>query len=167
MSQTISTKELKLAEIRLFDAYRMASEIPYVHGYTFLLEEDGQYRTLFRDFDQLPVFGRVPYSNETLNGEDFGSKIVLLQGEADNGPCYIVSYDGKKLFGKEEITLQELKTYILHSEYFFIDRLSIMEEENSSVFDKIRYFQKRKKDMELMDSFEEYFGCFSKELVKK
>lgn len=168
MSQKINTEKLKLAEIRLFDTEKMASEIPSVHGYTFLYEQDGKYQNIFRGEDGLPVFERVPYSNSTLDGEDFGSKIILLQGDVQDGPCYIIpSTSGKILFGKEQISISELKTYILHSNYYFIDRLSIMEEEYSSILQWLCNHKKRDQDIKLRREFQEYFGNSSKIFVKK
>ena len=168
MKQMINTKQLRLAEIRLFDADRMASEIPTVHAYTFLVENDGKYYNAFHGEDSFPVFERVPYSNSTLDGESFGSKIVLLQGEVNNGPCYIMSSSsGRNIFKKEEISELELKEYILRSQYFFLDRLSFLEEDSSMLFHLIQYFKIRESDLKIMDEFYRYFGDSSKKLIKK
>lgn len=168
MKQIINTKDLKIADVRLFDTKRMASEIPCVHGYVFLVKDNDMYYNLFDPFMEYPVYTRLPYSNTTLDGEDYGSKICLVQGEAQDGVCYIVeNLNLRSLFGQDYITLPELKKYILSSQYFFIDRMSILDEEPFDLRTIIRNRKIREADQEHMEKFEKYLGFSAKQFYLK
>ena len=168
MSQMINTENLKLADVRLFDAKRMASEIPNVHGYSFLVKDCDTYYNVFNPLLDYPVYERVPYSNTTLDGEDYGTKIQLVQGEACDGICYIIEpLNFQSLFGNNQISLAELKAYMLSSQFFFLDRHHVLEEEPFHLNTIVRNRKIREADEKSMVEFERYLGASAKSLRLK
>ena len=125
-NNNINTEKLKIAEIRYFDTKYNGVEIPPINAYAFLYQFGNQYRNIFKLEEELPVYDRVPYSNTTRDGLDYGTKIVLVSGECKDGPCYVMEkLDMKSVFGKDKITMEQLEDYVLKSKYFFIDREDI------------------------------------------
>lgn len=167
MKKELNVDDLQLAEVRTFDSYRNASEIPSVHGYTFLIKKDNHYENLFYPSLEFSVFERVPYSNTTRDGEDYGSKILLVQGSIEDGPCYIIQSSLSKIIDKETISTDELKQYILYSDMFFVDRVMFFVEHKLSIFEWFKYDRKLIHDMFLKDEFSDYFESYKKKVLKK
>ena len=162
----IDISKIRLAQIRYFDADRKGSLIPEERAYVFMVDIGGEYVNLFNPSENLPVYGRTPYSNTTRYGIEFGTKIVLLQGEIQNGPCYIIEkINPDDIFRKEEVTVEEIENYMLQSDRFFIDRIDIFER-RKSIID----FGKRKKireDRVKLEKFEDYMKSQEKGYVYK
>lgn len=162
----IDISKIKLAQIRYFDAERKGSLIPEEKAYVFLVDIGGEYINLFNPSEILPVFGRAPYSNITMDGVEFGTKIVLLQGEIQDGPCYIIEkINSDDIFRKDEVTVEEIENYMIKSDRFFVDRIDIFERRKS-----IMDLGKRKKirdDRVKLGKFEDYMRSQEKGYVYK
>ena len=70
----ISTDKLSLAKVKYFDVKHNGVEVTGEDPYVFLLNINNTYINLFDPVENLPVYDRLPYSNTTMSGVDFGSK---------------------------------------------------------------------------------------------
>lgn len=132
------------------------------------MKENDTYYNLFNPMLDYPVYERVPYSNTTANGEDYGTKIQLIQGDACDGICYIVeSFHLQSIFGDKQISLSELKSYILSSQFFFLDRQHILDEEPFHFSTILRNHRIREADERSMREFEKYIGSVNKSFSLK
>jgi len=155
----IDAKRIRLGKVTYFDTDYNGSAVPPVDAYAFLVDVGGTYINPFNLVDELPVYDRVPYTNTTKDGEDFGSKIVLKQGEVQDGPCYVLErINVEDYYGVSDISLSMLEDFIIESNKFFIDRAELLEDniKNGSLLRK-RYAKKKlvedKKTMEKFISF--------------
>lgn len=151
----INTNNLKLAEIRRVESYTEGEKVKH-HvaidnlSYVLLVEKDGEYYNPFCVEDNYPVYGRTPYTNTTLDGEDYGNILYLASGEEKEGLCLVLSkLNLRSYLGADEVSVQQLEDYILKSKNFFKDKKSIVD----SRF-KNRPFKARK---ELKDFMPKYF----------
>lgn len=126
----IDSKKIRLGKITYFDVDHNGSLVPPYNAYVFMINVDGEYINPFNEKMNLPVFDRVPYANTTLDGEDYGSKIVHVQGEITNGPCIVLEkIDIGEYFDEKELSIDMIKEYMMRSDKFFVDRERIYEEE--------------------------------------
>lgn len=125
----IDTKRIKLGKVTFFDTEHNGTAVPSVDAYVFLVNVNGTYVNPFNVASELPVYDRVPYTNTTRDGEDFGTKIVLANGEVKDGPCYVIEkIDISSYYGKEQMSVDMLRDIMLKSDKFFVDRLGVLEE---------------------------------------
>ena len=159
----METKNVKLAQVRYFDTYHNGVEIPEIKAYTFLYKQGDYYINYLNPSEELPVYDRVPYTNTTLDGFDFGTKIVLAQGECMDGPCYVIENIGvDNIFGMDTITSEQLEEFVLKSNLFFVDRLGLIN--NKKV---ISINSKYLEDVEKMKAFRKYMVTSRKGAVYK
>lgn len=125
--QKIRTENLRTVGIRYFSKKENGVEVSRNLGFAFLFKiDENHFVNLFNPISDYPVFIRVPYSNVTNYGEEYGSKMSLVSGEANTGPCYVtISETATELFNKEVVTVGEVEDYILSSPYYFVDRSDI------------------------------------------
>ena len=165
-SKKIDANKLRLAQLKYFDEAHNGVEVNGLDAYAFLYNSDGHYINPFDSFTALPVYERLPYSNTTRDGEDFGSKIIYVQGDKSSGPCYVMGNTTmRELFGAKEITEEVLKNYIIKSRKFFIDRPVLMRALSKK--DLRRYQDKLIKDAEMMDRLTEFFESHEEEQIHK
>lgn len=167
MKKIVNVEDIYLAEVRRFDLEMNASEIPSVHGYTFLKKDEDHYGSLFHPAFDYPVYERVPYSNTTRDGEDYGSKIKLVQGDAINGPCYIIQSSLSKIVDRNTISMDEVRRYMLQSNMFFVDRILLLQERDLSFVERVSYCKTLMHDLELQSEFSDYYGMSEKKVLKK
>ena len=124
----VDVSRIKLAQLRKYDARRKASEIPDKKAYAVMVEVNGTYVNVLNPLEELPVYGRTPYANTTRDGmHEFGNKIVLLNGEEKDGPCYILeTTDMEHELHKEKVTIKDIENYVLNSKLFFVDRIKLL-----------------------------------------
>ena len=169
----ITTERLKLAQVRFYSESHKGVEIPRDKAYVFLYRlEDNQYMNLFNPYQEYPVYGRVPYSNTSRDGMDYGTKITLLCGDEMSGPCYVLENIGMdNIFGEKTITMDQLKKFIFSSNMFFIDRPAIVEEEaqKKGPVDRFIAFNKKyREDRKKREQFQQYLNdCLRDELRTK
>lgn len=148
--ELISTSELCLAQIRYYEKDKSATEIPELKAYAILLNNAGLFLNIFdENHEELPVYVRVPYSNTTLDGEDFGSKLFLANGMEVSGKCYVVEELGLfDYFGYENVHIEDIEDFIMKSDLFFPDRVFLFKELDES--NKNIYGDKNLKDKDML-----------------
>lgn len=151
----IKTKDLSLATLKYYEE-GCGVEVSDNFSYAFLVKVNGVYINPFSQLELYPVFERVPYSNTTLDGEEFGSKLRLLNDIDVTGPCYIIV--GTNMFDKEEISIEELENFILKSSNFFRDRFYIAKDRLTKFKQPLKMMSIMKKDVLKLDDIDEYFG---------
>lgn len=167
-NKNIDTKKLKLAQIRYFDFKHNGVEIPRKKAFVFVQQVgEDTFINALNPLENLPVFGRVPYTNTTRDGEDYGTKIVLLSGDIKSGPCYVMENLGMdNIFGEERVSKEQIEDFVLASNLFFMDRPAIIREKlakrgqdgskNIPLKQRIRLQKKLREDIEKKVEFEEY-----------
>ncbi len=122
----ISADKVRIGQMRYFDIERNGTEILEDKAYAFLVKVNGVYINPFNPFEEIPVYDRTKYTNTTLDGESYGTKIELACGEVKEGPCYVLEkLDGRDIFDKEEITISDMEDYMFASQDFFFDRMEV------------------------------------------
>ena len=122
----ISADKVRIGQVRYFDMERNATEIPEDKAYAFLVNINGVYINPFSPLEEVPVYDRTNYTNTTLDGESFGTKIVLASGEVKEGFCYVLEkISGKEIFNKDIVTIRDLEDYMFDTNDFFFDRLTV------------------------------------------
>ena len=123
------SRRIKLAQYRYFNLERSASEIPEEKAYVILAEFNGTYINVLNPLEELPVLGRTPYPNVTSDGRhEFGNMLYLVSGTLQDGPCYVLERtDMAYAFHKEKVVMKDIENFVLNSDYFFIDRIKLLE----------------------------------------
>ena len=161
----IDTSKLRLARIKMYDSEAKGSEffptgvdVPYV----FLYNVNGTYINLLNPLDDYPVCKKTPYALCDKNGEDYGVWMVHVSGDLNDGPFYLMDAQNSRvnIFSEDEIDMETLKEYIIRSNKFFIDRLSILE--SLPVKERFKYRELIRKDSEKHNKFEEYVTSYEK-----
>ena len=161
-NRKISTDNLKLARIKYFDLEHNGVEVTSDDPFVFLFKVKDTYVNLFDPCEDFTVYERIPYSNVSKDGEDFGTKIGLLQGKVDEGLCYVIeNVNLKHYFGKEEINISDLIKYMINSKDFFIDRMDYILESSSFKFNnklRAKYYD----DCKRLDDFKYFVNSHDK-----
>ena len=126
--QEIKVENLSRAALRYYSEENKGVECGDNLSETFLVKiSEGVYINPFNPLEMYPVFKRAPYANVLMPyGEDYGSKMFLVGGDEQTGPCYVLSSDRTGLiFKREKVTIGELEDYILSSGKYFKDRKEI------------------------------------------
>lgn len=158
----IPVERIKKAQLRYFDGN--GTEIPEIQAYTIFIKKDDTYVNLFDFITECNVYERLPYSNNTQSGEDYGTKIRLVCGKEERGICYVLEA-GKmnELKSVDSISLMDLYKIILESDDFYFDRKDII-----NAYPHLLGYHERKrilaKDDVMMNKLFEYFD--EKELEK-
>ena len=148
----INTKDLRIAEVRYFDTLHNGVLVPSVEAYVLLQKIGDQYVNVFHPEVEYPIYERVPYSNTTMDGWDFGTKIIQVSGECKDGLCYVMARTPiQDVLRVNQITREELEKVILKSNVFFIDRIDLLKKQKNSFFNKQLWDDKKK-----MKEFQQY-----------
>lgn len=160
-SKKYDTSKIKLAKIRYFDVEHNGAEVTDFDAYAILYLAGEKYVNLFDFSEEFPVFERSPYPNVTKAGHEYGNKIIQLQGELTDGPCYIFERtDISSYFPNKNVSLNEIESYVLRSPYFFPDRISIIKGLPSTK--KINHFSRLASDVKKLYEFESYMNSHEK-----
>ena len=159
----VDSSRLRLAQVRYFNKEMNGVSIPSQSAYAFLVNVNGTYVNIVNPIEELPVYDRVPYTNTTLDGEDYGTKLVLINGEVQDGVCYVLERTKiEDLFDKKEVYISDLEDYIMKSDKFFIDRIDLLRDKIGSQRRKSYYRRKMVSDLKLLDKFNNYLAEESK-----
>lgn len=126
MNIRFKTKDIKLAELKYFDKDHGGMEYMDSLSLIFVAKVGDEYVNLLNICESYQTYERVPYSNTTNDGEDFGTMISLVSGVEKNGPCWLLT--GQKvddLLKEETVSIEELEDYVLNSRDYFKDRYDI------------------------------------------
>lgn len=162
----IPVERIKKAQLRYYEKDK-GVEIPYFKAYTIFIKKDDVYMNLFNMLEDYNVYERLPYSNTTQSGEDFGTKIRLVYGKEEEGTCYVLeSQRMKELDGLETISIRDLYDIILRSEDFYFDRVDLL-----NAYPHLLGYSDRKailkKDKPMLKELFDYFDSKEKEKVLK
>ena len=161
-NKMIRADKVRLAKIKYFDLEHNGVEITSDDPYVFLIKVKDSYVNLFDPTEDMPVYDRLPYSNTTKDGEDFGSKILLIQGDTKEGLCYVLENTKlKDLFDRDLISINDLIKYMISSDKYFVDRKEyILDSSLFKISKKLRskYFNDCKK----LDDFKYYVNNHNK-----
>ena len=127
----IDSKRIRVGKITYFDADNNGSLVPPISAYVFMLQFGNLYINPFDLASDYPVYDRVPYSNCTRDGLEYGTKIKHVQGEIKNGPCIVLEkVDFSEHYGEDKMSLKSLGDIMIGSNKFFVDRLNVLEDRN-------------------------------------
>lgn len=157
MNRTIKAENLKLAALRYYDK-RKGVELTDPLGYV-ILEKVGKdmYVNPLDIVEEYPIFEVMPHSNITASSDEYGNNMRLINGIDVGGPCYVLFNSNlKDSFDTNLISEQELKEYILRSNYYFIDRKKIALERIKKY--PIKMYRVLKEDEESEEKVLEFFG---------
>ncbi len=164
--EKMKTENLKLAQIRYFETKRNATEIPMNPAYVILFHQEGEYMNVFCPGEELPVYERAPYGNCTLNGDNYGNLLYLASGEVQEGPCFVVEpFRMKDILRKEEVSMSELEDFVMTSDYFFVDRISLLEKKEGSFLSRMKNRKKIQEDQTKKEQLDSYFASFGTGLM--
>lgn len=148
MEKTINTKDLRLAQIRYFETAHNGVEIPEIKAYAFLRKIGENYINVLNPEEVYPVYDRVPYGNTTRDGIDYGTKIIRVSGEEEDGPCYVVEkLDMDHVFETQNLTKEQIEKIVLISDLFFIDRPKLLRRKGAFFLHKKLREDEKKKEM--------------------
>ena len=163
----IETKRIRLGKVTYFDTKNNGSRVPEVDAYVLLIKLNGIYINPFNLADEMPIYDRVPYSNTTRGGEDYGTKIVHVQGKEEDGRCIVLdTVKGEELFGEGTIELDQLEEYVIQSNKFFIDRIDLLDKRTSSFRKRNYYNRKTVEDLKSMMEFNYFMNECGEEVVR-
>ncbi len=125
MKNSIKTKDIRVGTIKKFVGKGLEHKSDY--QYVLLVKEDNKYLDLFDELDEekFAIFKRLPYSNTTLDGEDYGTKVYQVNGvfPKKNDECVLlVDVNFKNILNRDIISKDELKELTLKSKYFIRQR---------------------------------------------
>ena len=152
----LNTKDLRLAKVKYYSEEKKAAALADVDAYVFLMRVGDQFINVFNELDDCLIMDRSKRYANALN---------YVSGELKSGPCYVVEpFPVEETLGRDTISFEDLKEYVMKSDKFFIDRLSLFKQENG-----IRRFinqPKIKRDLESKKQLQEYLDSFVKEAHK-
>ena len=125
MERKIKTKDIYVGVVKTYTDKGV--EVSADSECVILLKEDGQYKNIFSLDETLncAIFKRVPYSNTTQDGEDFGTKLVQINEyqPTNNEECLILmDFDFQNFFGKEDIDIERIYDFSLKTDFFIRQR---------------------------------------------
>lgn len=161
-----NVENLHLAEIRYLSLENNGVEFGNPLGYVFLFKRDERDRVYLNLIsfanDDYAVFKRLPYSNTTKDGEDYGSKLKIVGNDyyLKSGICFVLSNTTtREIFEKDVVSKEELEDYILASDKYFVDREFIATQRmDEEPFRMKRIIARDKKDEEKYIKFFEERG---------
>ena len=128
MNKRLDTNKIRIAQVRYYDTRMNGAELSSIVAYAFLYQVgEDQYINLIDPTKDYAVFDRTPYSNVLKSGLEYGTRIVHKCGKIEDGICYVMDEArGKEIFGTDSIDKDRIESYIMNSDYFFLDRPDIM-----------------------------------------
>ena len=167
-NKIIDSKNICLAQLRYFNFERKSTVIPDEKAYVILLNVDGNYSNIVTG-EVLPVYGRVPYANTTLDGEDYGTMLYSVTGEVKDGMCYLL--EEKENFGmfveKDSYSMKEIESEIINSSLLFVDRIDLLNKRKLSVINRLRANKIILKDTKKMENFYNSYCASEEKVIKK
>ena len=159
-NRLIDANKVRLARVKYYDVENNGAELSEHEAYAFLIQvNDHKFINPFDLAEDLPVLDRTFYANVTPKGEEYGTKLIHVSGELDNGPCYVLErLSVKDLFKKDSVSISDLRKYILRSRKFFVDRRHIISELDEPFIKKSRFLPTILADEASMDKLKRFFS---------
>lgn len=166
-SDVIKTSRLRKARIKYFESDKNGCEVFCPEAYALLLKVGDAYINVVNPYEECNVYDRVPYSNSTKSGEDYGTKLLLVCGREEDGLCYVLEPKLGAFEDKSYIRFCDIENEIAYNlSVFYFDRWDLFKDSNRGYFDQ--FIQKGlafKKDAEKREEFLNYIS--SKEEERK
>lgn len=123
----IDTKNLKIADVRYYDSEHNGLELTCPISKVVLYNRGDTYVNLLNPIDFTLVCKRVP-GPTSWEGERLETRIVPLAGQVVTGEAWLVTdFDFGNYFGSDTVDLEDVENFVLHSSYFYKDRLAIVQ----------------------------------------
>ena len=120
------SKNVWLAELKYYSKENKGIEYNTTPlSYAFLVDlGEGEFVNPFNVGEDFPVFKRTLYSNYTLDGESFGTKVLLVNNVEKTGACYVLSKNVVDMgINGDMICSLEMIDYMFDSGLYFKDRM--------------------------------------------
>ena len=128
----MKTSEIKLVHLRLYikgEGAEIDSSMP--KALVIYNEEDNKYHNIIIPEETYPLLKRLPYSNTTISGEEYGTKLIAVDPNQKDETCICAILTDDKFMSelKEQIYIEmkDLEDKILYSNLYFKDRIRIIE----------------------------------------
>lgn len=156
MKEKFNTSDLYLAEVKYADKEKEI-EVMEPISYAFVYHKDNSFYNVITK-EEHPTYERVPYPNITIDGEDYGTKVKLLNGIDATGECYLLtSINCRELFNEDKAYLETIEDYILNSSYYFKDRVDIAIKRLVDLKQPFKMVRIIKNEYSKKDEINEYF----------
>lgn len=173
----INSERIRLVELRYFDKDHNGVELGSPLSYAMLYEVEEENVPVFNGTRYVNMFGLNDfdlvlrrskfYSCCDSAGNDYGTKMELVAGEAKTGPCWVLTdVDFSEVFGPE-VSYEALQTYILKSDKYFMDRESIAKERLLNFRNPVKMLRVMDRDKKDAARLNEYFAERGIQKVKK
>ena len=160
-NRSLKTRDLRLARVKYYDLEHNGAELSHIDAYAFLERVGEEYVNVFDPTDGLAVLDRSLYTNTTKDGEDYGNRLIHVCGTLTDGPCYVMDrVSVPDMMGIDIISTEQLREYVLRSDKFFVDRISLIQQEKR--VRRIAFLPTLARDQKQMDAFKEYMGSHLK-----
>lgn len=125
----IKVKDLTVADVRFFDKEHNGLEYTDAVSRVVLLNRGDTYINVLNPGEMAPIYRRIPNTTNAYSTEDyFGTKIEHVCGEEVTGEAWLlVDVDFKRVFHKDEVSMEEVENYVLGSCYYFHNRAELIE----------------------------------------
>ena len=156
MKEKFNTKDLYLAELK-YAAKEKGIEVMEPLSYVFVYHKDNSFYNVITK-EEYPTYEKIPYSNTTIDGEDYGTKIRLVSELDETGPCYLLSnIKCEKLLSDSVVDLEIIKDYILNSSFFFKDRIDIAVDRLANFKEPVKMFKIFWNEFDRREYIKKYF----------
>lgn len=165
----VDASNLKLAELHYYDQEHQGIELTDCLSYIILSKSDDGYVNLLNVEESYPVFKRLPYTNITRGGEEYGTKVSLVTDydKCVSGPCWILKDVNLEESFPKNVNLESIEDYVLESDYFFKDRVDIAKKRMKKFDNPIKMGLIIKKDMKKVDDVDAFFKEREQGIQKK
>ena len=125
MEKNAKTKDVKIGVIKRYTDKGV--ELSSDYEYVLLVKRNNKYIDVFDkgNEEKYAVFQRVPYANTTLNGEDFGTKLLQVNDYycVDGEDCIILlNVDFRSVLKRDIISMEDLRALAFKSSFFIRQR---------------------------------------------
>ena len=161
----IKVKDLKVADVRYFDKEHNGLEFADPVSRVVLLNRGDTYINLLNPGEIAPIYRRIPDTTNPFSTEDyFGTKIEHVCGENSTGEAWLLDdVNFRSVFHKDEVTIDEVESYVLRSSYYYHNRAELIERRLNrgrlSTHDIMRLIDTKVKDKEHKAKMDEFFDA--------
>ncbi len=156
MKKKFSTSDLYLAEVKYADKEK-GIEVMEPISYAFVYHKDNSFYNVITK-EEYPTYERVPYPNRTIDGEDYGTKVKLLNDIDNTGECYLLTgINCRELFEKDKVQLETIEDYILNSSCYFKDRVGVAIKRLTDLKQPLKMIRIIRNETNKKDEIDEYF----------
>lgn len=156
MKEKFNTRDLYLAEVKYADKEK-GIEVMEPISYAFVYHKDNFFYNVITK-EEYPTYERVPYPNRTIDGEDYGTKVKLLNDIDTTGECYLLTgIKCRELFEKDSVGLETIEDYILNSSCYFKDRVGVAVKRLADLKQPLKMIRIIRTETSKKDEIDEYF----------